>query len=171
RVLVFQARAAVVQAQNRYIAAWQQLAAALGLPGLPPTELAGRVDMPIPRYHYDAVAAHVLSRHTDVRTAQHTAQKARYDLRLAQVTPVPDVNLHVAVQKDYTGDPRQGQVGIQMGVPVPVWDNNRGNIMQAQGNLLRANEEAHRVRSDLTSRLAVAFEQYENNRVLLDYYR
>src|SRR5262249_22320295 len=33
-----------------------------------------------------------------------------------------------------------------------------------------ATEEAHRVRSDLSSRLAEAFERYENNRVLLGYY-
>jgi len=35
-------------------------------------------------------------------------------------------------------------------VPVPVWGQNKGNIIQAQGALLRAVEEAHRVRSGAT---------------------
>src|SRR5262249_31938595 len=56
-------------------------------------------------------------------------------------------------------------------VPVPVWDRNQGNIRQAQGSLLKATEEAHRVRDDLSSKLAEAFERYDNNRVLLGLYR
>jgi cobalt-zinc-cadmium efflux system outer membrane protein len=170
RVLAFQARGALLQARNRYTAAWKQLAAALGLPALPPTELAGRVDMPLPRFQYETSLARVLNRHTDVLTAENSVQKARYNLRLAQITPVPDVSLHVAIEKDFTTPPFSIAHSIQMGVPVPAWDQNRGNIIQAQGNLLRAVEEAHRVRDDLTSRLAAAFEQYENNRVLVEYY-
>jgi cobalt-zinc-cadmium efflux system outer membrane protein len=171
RVLAVQARGALVQARNRYTAAWKQLTAALGLPGMPPTELGGRVDVHLPLYRYEEVLARVLSQHTDVLAAQNTLHKARYDLRLAQVTPIPDVDVRVMVQKDFTTPPFLGATSVQIGVPVPIWDRNQGHIMQAQGNLLRAAEEAHRVRSDLVQRLAEAFEQYENNRVLLDYYR
>jgi cobalt-zinc-cadmium efflux system outer membrane protein len=171
RVLAVQARAAQVQALNGYTASWKQLAATLGLPALPPTQLAGRVDVPIPVYHWDQALARVLSTHTDVATAKNTVQRARYNLRLAEITPVPDVDLRVSVQKDYTGSPVLTQVGVQVGVPVPIWDRNKGGIIQAQGTLLRAVEEEHRVRDDLTSRLAEAFQRYESNRTLLRYYR
>src|SRR5262249_16700663 len=170
RVLAVQARAALVQARNRYTAAWKQLAASLGLPALPPTELVGRVDMPLPAYQFEEVLARVLNTHTDVATAQNTLERARYNLRLAQVTPIPDVDVRVVVQKDNTGVPKLIQYGIQTGIQLPVWDKNRGNILQAEGQLLRATEEAHRVRSDLSSRLAEAFERYANNRSLLGYY-
>ena len=60
---------------------------------------------------------------------------------------------------------------VQVSVPVPVWDQNKGGVIQAQGQLLRAVEEAHRVRDDLTGRLAEAFERYENNRLLVELYR
>lgn len=171
RVLSYQARGAVVLARNRYVSAWKQLAATLGLPGLPLTELTGQVDMPIPRYQHDKVLARVLSGHTDVRTAQNTIQKQRYNLRLAQVTPVSDVTTHLAIEKDYTVPPFSIVSSLQMGVALPLWDRNKGNIIQAQGNLLRAIEEPHRVRTDLTTRVADAFERYENNRILLEYYR
>jgi outer membrane protein, heavy metal efflux system len=171
RVLAVQARGALVQAQNRHAAAWKQLTAALGILGMPPRELAGRVDAPLPLFHYDQVLTTILARHTDVATARNSVLRARYNLRLAQITPVPDVDVRVAVQKDYTGSPVLTQVGVQVGVPVPVWDRNQGNIIQAQANLLRAVEQEHRVRTDLTSRLAEAFERYENARTLLDYYR
>jgi cobalt-zinc-cadmium efflux system outer membrane protein len=171
RSLVFQARGAVVQAQNRTVAAWRQLAAALGLPAMPPAELAGSADLPPPPFDHAAAAERVLGSHTDVRATEVAVERARLQLRLAQVTPIPDVSVHVAVQRDYGSDPPTTQASVQMGVAVPVWDNNRGNIFQARAQLMRANEEAHRVASDLSGRLAVAFEQYETNRALWDYYR
>ncbi len=171
RAQAFQARGALVQARNRYLAAWKQLAATLGLPAMPLTELVGRADVALPLYRYDAALARVLSTHTDVLTAQNTLQRGRYNLRLAQITPVPDVNLHLAVEKDFSMPPFLTTYSIQLGGPLPIWDQNKGNIIQAQGALIRATEQAHQVRDDLTNRLAAAFEQYENSRVLIDYYR
>ena len=136
-----------------------------------PTELAGRVDMPIPVFEYDKALAKLLSVHTDVLTARNTLQKGRYNLRLAQITPIPDVDLRLMVQKDNTTPPFLVTPSLQVSVPVPLWDRNTGNIIQAQGQLLGAIEEDHRVRDDLTSRLAEAFERYQNNRALLEYYR
>lgn len=171
RVLAVQMRASLLQARNRYVAAQKQLAAAVGLPAMPPTALAGMVDMPVPLYRYDAALTRVLSRHTDVLTAGNAEAKARANLALARATPVPDVDLQVAVQKDYTVPPFNIVQSVQMSVPVPVFDRNRGAITQAEGQLIRATEEAHRVRDDLTTRLAAAFEQYDDNRRMLEYYR
>ena len=172
RVVALQTRAALVQARNAYNTAWHQLAASLGLPALPLTELAGRVDMPIPRYQYDRVLAQVLSAHTDVLTAQNDIQKARYNLSQAQVTPIPDVNLQASVVKDYTPPGPPGTfAAVQMSIAIPVWDLNKGNIQQSQGNLLRAIEEPHQTRDDLTARVADAFGRYENGRILLEMYR
>ena len=137
---------------------------------MPPTQLSGKPDMPIPVFRYDAALARVLNNHTEVLTARNTVQKARYDLELARVTPVPDVDLRVMVQKDHTGPPFAVTPSVQVGVTLPVWDLNRGNILQAEGNLRSALDEERRVGNDLTSRLAEAFERYENNRVLRDYY-
>jgi cobalt-zinc-cadmium efflux system outer membrane protein len=170
RVLAVQARGSLVQARNRYTAAWKQLASTLGLPGMAPAELSGHVDVPIPLYQYKQVLERVLNSHTDVITAENSLTKSRINLRLAQITPVPDVSLHVAIEKDFSVPPFSITHSIQMGVPVPVWDQNKGNIIQAQGALLRATEDIHRVRADLTNRLATAFEQYEDNRILLEYY-
>jgi cobalt-zinc-cadmium efflux system outer membrane protein len=171
RVQAMLARAGLVQARNRYTAAWKQLTATLGLPAMNPTQLAGRVDMPMPVYNFEKALEYVLSKHTDVLTAQNTIQKARYDLRLAQIAPIPDFFLHLAVEKDFSTPPFGVTSSIQLGGPLPIFNRNRGNIIQAQGALLRANEEPHRVRDALTSNLAGAFEAYDNARVLLGYYR
>jgi cobalt-zinc-cadmium efflux system outer membrane protein len=170
RALALQAYGAVVQARNRATGAWKQLAAALGLPGLPPSELAGSAVMPAPAFEHAAVLAAVLARHTDVQTAAATLQRARYNLRLAQVTPVPDVDVRAMLQKDYTTATRNVAYSLQVGVPVPLWNRNQGGIYEAQARVVEASEQANRARAELAGRLAEAFERYQNARTLLDYY-
>lgn len=171
RALAVQARVTLAQARHRYVGAWKQLAAAMGVPGLPPAPLAGRIDMAIPLYRYEDVADRVLARHSDVLAARATLERARYNLRLARVTPVPDIDVRLLVQKDYTTPPFHLITGVQVGGPIPVWDRNRGNIIQAEAELVRATEEEHRVRADLARQLAEVFERYHLNRELLAPYR
>src|SRR5262249_47150177 len=95
RVGAYQARGSLSQARTRATSAWKRVPANLGFPGMPPTQLAGRVDMPIPGFAYDKVLAWALATHTDVLTARNGVFKARYNLRLAQVTPVPDVEVRL----------------------------------------------------------------------------
>jgi cobalt-zinc-cadmium efflux system outer membrane protein len=171
RSLAWQARAALVQARNRRTSAWKQLAAAMGLPGMPPTQLAGRIDIPLPALDYQQVLEKVLSRHSNFRSAEAAVQKAQFDLELARRTPIPDVDVRLLVQKDRTGPPYGIDPSLSVTVPVPIWNRNQGGIMQAQAALGRANEEAHRVRSDLVNTLADAYERYQNGRTLLSYYR
>jgi cobalt-zinc-cadmium efflux system outer membrane protein len=171
RVLSAQARAGLVQARNHYVSAWKQLATALGLPALPPTELGGDADMPAPRYDYHVVLERVLKAHTDVATALNGVQKAQIDLKLARVTPIPDVNVNAVVQKDNTTPPFNTTVNVQVGMPIPVWDRNQGAIQTAEAGLVRAEEESGRVRNDLTARVAEAFERYDNNLRIVAYYR
>jgi cobalt-zinc-cadmium efflux system outer membrane protein len=168
RPLANQARFNLVQAQNQYLASWKQLAATLGLRDMPPTELAGRVDMPVPVFHYDQVLARVLASHTDVLTAYNTIQKARFSLEFAKVQPVPDVTLNVLVQKDYTAPPNLFVHSLQFGVPVPIWDHNQGNVKQAEGQLAQAQAATEQVRNTLTNSLADSFNRYQTNRENVD---
>jgi cobalt-zinc-cadmium efflux system outer membrane protein len=173
RVIALQVRAQYVQAHNRYLRAWKQLAATLGLPGMPLTQLAGRVDMPIPRYRFDSVLAQILVTHTDVLTARMLVEKHRSLLAVARSMPIPDTLYNLAVLEDNSPGPGPFRTTavVTTGWALPIWDRNQGGIQQAQGNLLHYAEENHRVRSDLTSRLADAFERYEDNRILIDMYR
>jgi cobalt-zinc-cadmium efflux system outer membrane protein len=164
RALVLQARSSLVQAQNQYQASWKQLAAAVGLPFMPPTELAGRVDMPVPRFEYDKALARVLESHTDVLTAQNNAQKARYNLELAKVTPFPDYDLHVLIQKDYTTPPHLLVYSAAFTFPVPLWDQNKGNIVQAENLLIQSNLSPRQTQLQLITTLADAYNRYDTAR-------
>jgi cobalt-zinc-cadmium efflux system outer membrane protein len=170
RAQVFVVRGNLVQARTAYLIAWKQLASALGLPGMPPTQLAGRADSALPVYDFEKVKTQVLTRHTDLLTAQNDIIRARLSLRLGQVNRYPDFDLQLKEQKDYTVAPNLWITSIQATVGVPIWDRNQGNIRQAEAQLVSAEEEPHKVRDDLYSRLADAFGRYEYNRVALEYF-
>jgi cobalt-zinc-cadmium efflux system outer membrane protein len=171
RALAQVARVLLEQARINYRAAWQQLVAAVGRPELPPAPLAGGPDMPPPPFSYESVRERMLTVHTDLRAAEAGVLRARYNVRLAELTPIPDVALKLVVQKDYTTPPFYTTANVEVGVPVPVWDRNQGNIQQARGQLARALEEAQRARLDLLGRLADAVARFDANRRLAETYR
>ena len=171
RAQAYIARLAYKQAIQTYIYSWKQLVAAINMRQLPLAEVAGRVDAAIPLYDFDALLAYVLRNHTDVLTARNGIEIARYNLKLAQVTPIPDVDVNLAVIKDYSMAPKQATPTLTLGVPLPVWDRNKGAVMAAEAALVRAEEEPHRVESNLTSTLAAAFMNYKTNLNALEYYR
>jgi len=164
RPTVLQARFNLLQAMNQYHASWKQLAAALGMPDMPPTDLLGRVDLPIPVFDYEHVLAHVLAQHTDVITAQNSILKARYQFELAKVTPLPDFDIHVLIQKDYTTVQHDLVYSAALTLPIPVWDQNLGAIKQANYQLVQATLQTEQTRLQLTNSLADAFNRYVTNR-------
>jgi cobalt-zinc-cadmium efflux system outer membrane protein len=165
-IFVYQARGALNAAQNRYKSAWQQLTSILNVPYLPVADLADHPAMPVPIEDYDAAVTHVLSTNTEARAARNGPLKARLAVRLEEIRPIPDINFYVTVQKDFTTPgTNRATYNSQFGVPLPIFDRNKGNIQTARASLVRATEEVARVENDLRARLASAFERFETNRV------
>lgn len=120
RAQAWNARLAYKQAIQNYIYSWKQLVATIGLRQLPLSEVAGRIDALIPYYEYDRVLAYALRNHTDVLTARNALDKARFNLRLAQITPYPDLDVNVALLKEYSLAPKQFVHNVTLGVPLPI---------------------------------------------------
>ncbi len=172
RVLVVQARAQLIQSQNEYGAAWRRLAATLNAPDMCPVELAGDVNCSVPNLDERAAWQWILDHHTDLFIAQNGVAKAQHLLRLARITPwVPDIDVDASIQHDNTTPPFGTAYNLHAGIPIPLFDRNRGNILSADAALMRASQEYNRTRNDLAASLADAFASYQSQRVLLDYYR
>jgi outer membrane protein, heavy metal efflux system len=171
RGLAEYARTFEIQAKNAYVAAWKVLVAGLGLPQMPPTALIGRADMPVPAMRYDAALARMLSVHPNVLIGRNLPTQARLQLRFQQMIPVPDVNVYATVQRDFTTPSLPlTTYNLQMGLPLPIFDNNKGNIISAQGDLVRASQQMRRAQIELTAQLAEAFNRYETNRYWVQSY-
>ncbi len=172
RAQAWTARLAYIQAVQSYIYSWKQLVAAVGLRQLPLSEVAGRIDAFIPYYDYDKTLAYVLQHNSQVFIARNGIDLAKYNLKLAQVTPwAPDVDFQVGIRRTSPSPPQQVTPTAQVGVPIPIWDQNKGAIRSAEAALVRALEEPHRVEVTLTNSLAANYANYKNNLAALEYYR
>jgi cobalt-zinc-cadmium efflux system outer membrane protein len=172
RAQAFANRLAYKTAIASYIYDWKALVATIGMQQLPLSEIAGRVDRLIPYYDYDEVLAHVLQNHTDILTARNGVNIAQYNLKIAQVTPIfPNLDVRYSLEKDFVLGPFGTYQTLALGFPLPVWDQNKGNIIAAQAALVRAGEESHRVQVSLTNGLALAYENYRTNLYSMEYYR
>jgi cobalt-zinc-cadmium efflux system outer membrane protein len=171
RSQAFIVRLAYQQAIASYVYAWKQLVADMGLKQLPLSAVDGEVDRLIPYYDYDAILAHVLRNHTDILTARYNVEGARYSLKLAQVTPVPDVDVNGSLWKEHQILPLQNYYQITVGIPFPIWDRNQGNIRAASAALVRAAEGQHAAEVSLTTGLAAAYGTYKANLAAIEYYR
>src|ERR1700722_4203122 len=99
-VFAAQARMALISSRNQYLLSWKTLVSAIGLPAMPATEVVGSIDQNLPRFDFEKCLAHVLAHHTDALAAQNGIQKMRYNLRLNEVMPVPDVTLGASILYD-----------------------------------------------------------------------
>ncbi len=164
-------RLAYRQAIENYIYNWKQLAAAVGVRDLPLSQVAGQVDQLIPRFDYNAVLAHVVAHHTDVLIAQNAIEKQKYNLKFAQVTPVPDVDVRYTIEKEVALAPFNWIHTLQFGIVLPIWDQNKGAVLAAEGTLARALQEPRRVELNIVNNLASAFAAYRTNLDALEAYR
>jgi cobalt-zinc-cadmium efflux system outer membrane protein len=167
RPLVLQAQLNLIQAQNQYAASWRQLATSLGLPDMPPTELEGRVDQPLPVFDYKDVRTR-LGNHTDVLTAQVSIEKAKYNLKLQKLQPLPDIDVRLLVQKDFSTPPNQISHSAVFSAQVPLWDQNKGGIRQYEWLLAQASLVPDQARNTLINTLADAFNRYQTARTTVD---
>lgn len=172
RALAVQSRAAFDAALARERAAWQQLAAAVGDPDLPEGELEGTAVVELESLDYGSLISWLQQTHTELQVAVNRGQQSRVEVEAQYRQRIPDVRVYSAIQEDYTTPPHQRTSwNLQVGIPVPIFDFNRGNIQKAQAEAARASREYERVRNDLRQRLAEAWQRYESARIQVLAYR
>lgn len=158
-----QARSSLAQAEATAGAAWRQLAATLGQPGLAPAALAGAIDLPPPAFDLEQLRARMQESHTDIAEARNLLAQARVNLTLQHRIPKPDLQTNGYLQYDTLA---QGyQFGIQLGVTLPVADRNQGNIRHAESRVVMAQEGLEAKRNELDARLAEAFGRFTGARI------
>jgi outer membrane protein, heavy metal efflux system len=163
--LVSQARATLVQSQNRFIAAWKQLAVATGIPQLKPAVLEGRAEMSVPNLDYSTLLDRILAIHPDLYAARNLEQQAKTLVRYQRALVVPDVTVGGAFQNDFTvpGFSRTSY-NLNVNVPLPIFDRNQGNIKSALAKLKMMSLQGSVKTMELTDQLADAFERYQTGR-------
>ena len=73
--------------------------------------------------------------------------------------------------KEHMIQPFQNYFTVSLGIPFPIWDQNKGNIRAAAAAMVRAAEGPHAVEVNLTTNLATAYATYKTNLFAMEYYR
>lgn len=176
RVDAGRARLDLLAARSAQESVWQELAATVGDPALPMTTLAGKLDDPLPAIDPKQAIATILSQSPEVQTATEGVTRAEEALKRARAEKLPDVELRGGV--DYNRElfglmntPVGWEGEAEVGVQIPLFNRNQGNVRAAEAELTHAREELERVQLALRSNFAAAFHDYAESAEVVSAYR
>jgi outer membrane protein, heavy metal efflux system len=169
RVEADSARLHLAAVRNRHHAAWQRLAAVLGTPNMELPRLDGDAERGYPLLAWEQTLGRLLSESPELAAARAGVARARCDLARQCAEPVPNIDVRARMQ--YDSDSRDTIAGLEVGLPLPLFNRNQGNIARAQAEVVAAQSEVRRVELQLQQRLASVFEQYATARLQVEKYR
>lgn len=145
-------------AESELEAARKQLAAVVGASVLDiPLEFSGLSDS-IQVADEDFYLTDLLSNSPELHLVRARISQHQSNVCRQQVEPKTDLQTQFSVQYDdatnYTVS------GIQLGVTLPLFDRNQGNISAANADYLRAIQEVRRKEMELGTRAAAAYRDY-----------
>ena len=154
---------------------WRSLAALLGHPDLPLATVSGDLEHNWPDLNEDQAVESIATQSPATRIADASAARASAELARAKREPIPDLQIRGGLEynNELLDVPHAaGWEGLaEVGVQIPIFNRNQGNIAAASASLDRANLEKQRVALTLRDRAATAADQYANAKLMAFEYR
>jgi outer membrane protein, heavy metal efflux system len=139
-----------LQASQRDAEAAEAVVRTLAVEPLP-RPLALRADSPrdLPTQSRESLAARLLDLNPEILAARAAADRHRALAAQAKQARVPDLDVTVFRDKELD----KSSTGFALGIRVPLWNANRGEIARSEASLKIAAAEADRKRLDLLAEL------------------
>jgi outer membrane protein, heavy metal efflux system len=164
-------RVVLENARANYDAALKELGAFVGNPDLTATKIGGDLEAVPALPEFEATLARFLEDSPELMAARADLHRAQFALAREQVEPIPNFNVRIAAGYNSTEEARRMTANVQVGVRLPVFDRNQGNIQTAQAQLALATAEVRRVELSLRERLARAYARHKTAQTLVETYR
>jgi outer membrane protein, heavy metal efflux system len=170
-----QAKISLRIAQGSLDAAWRMLAAVVGKPDLALVPLEGNLEA-IPDLKYHEWVTSTLRESPEVKLARQSVERTEAAWAQARKAPIPDLELSANFSQnnetlETTHRPTGFNAGVQIGVQLPIFNRNQGNIAAAKSEWESAQHELQRVRLEITRDLAGMFRDYDAARVTAEQYK
>ena len=171
-----QAQLAVSMAEQNQRRVWKALAAVVGNPRLPLMKLEGKLE-DTPPVNADELVEKIVNESPAVRIAELGVKRAEAALAREKREPIPDLQLRGGMQQngELLSEPSGRAVGLQgfadVGVRIPIFNRNQGNIATAKANVERAKSEVERVKLLLRERAASVVQAYAFSQTAVDRYK
>ncbi len=149
-------------AHNQKSEAWRRLATVIGVPTMQMTPLTGKLDDDLSTLDWNDCCGMVLESNPELHAVRTRVERASIVLRRAKKEPIPNVDLSVSVR--HNNITNSDVANVQVGIPIPIFNKNQGNIRAAEAEWVAACNDVKRIELDLQDRLAVAYRRYANAR-------
>src|SRR5207247_7056923 len=152
-----------------------ELSAVVGTPSLQPAPLEGNLE-DIPRLELESALTKLLGESPEIRTSEVAVAREEAMLSRAKVEKVPDVVARGGLLKnrellEVGGKPVGLEGFFDVGVEIPLFNRNQGNVAAAKANLERAQREVERVKLSLRLRMARTYKEYQDSLITAESYR
>ncbi len=168
-------RLAARMQENTLREEWRALAAAMGDPEMERQTVSGDLEHGWPDLKDQEVLEAIARNSPAIRIADATAARNSAEVIRAQREAVPDLRLRggLLYNNELLGAvPRAtGWEGTaELGVELPIFNRNQGNVAAARAEVDRAEDEKRRIALTLRERAAGVLDQYSNARLMVEQY-
>jgi cobalt-zinc-cadmium efflux system outer membrane protein len=125
----------------------------------------------------DELVEKIVNESPAVRIAELGVKRADATLARAKRESIPDLQIRAGMQQngELLSEPNGKPVGLQgfaeVGVRIPIFNRNQGNIAAARADLERAKREVERVKLVLRERAASVVQNYAFSQTAVDRYK
>ncbi|MFZ0864854.1 MAG: TolC family protein [Candidatus Sulfotelmatobacter sp.] len=169
-----QAELAVTMAEQNQRRVWKVLSAVVGNPRLPLTRLEGKLQ-DTPAIDSEELVEKIVNESPAVRIAELGVKRAEATLARAKRESIPDLQIRGGMQQNGELLPEGRAVGLQgfadVGLRIPIFNRNQGNIATAKADVERAKHEVERVKLVLRERAASVVQNYSFSQTAVDRYK
>lgn len=172
-----QAEIDLISAENHLEQTWEVLAAVVGDPTLRPGPLSGNLEDVLPQIDRDEIFKMLLRSSPEIKRAESGVTRAEAALERARAEPIPDIRVRGGIgysfdRLDTLPGRRAGpEAFLEIGVELPLFDRNQGNVAAAHAEVRLAQQEVRRLEFVLRARLATTYKQYANALGIVQRYR
>ncbi len=165
----------VMTQENKLRRQWKTLASVVGDPQLSQGRLEGRLDEDLPALDQEQLIQSLLTTSPASRIAEANVARSQALLARARREYVPDLSVRAGLQQNRERIESSGRrAGLQgfaeVGVSIPIFNRNQGNVQSSQAELDRARADKVRVDLVLRERAAAVVQSYSDARMTVDAY-
>ncbi|GAA4430884.1 hypothetical protein GCM10023155_23990 [Bremerella cremea] len=156
------------QADIAWEAAWQEMAATAGVPDMDRARLDGELSPDSANMNWENIYSTLLGSSPELRASYSRVNQARANMSRQEVQAIPNVTAQL--QAGHDNGTGSGMVNLSVGAPIPVFNDNSGNISAAYREYCRATHDVKRIEMSLKARLAGVSKEYDSALVAVKRY-
>jgi cobalt-zinc-cadmium efflux system outer membrane protein len=122
-----------------------------------------------PEYSENMLTEVALQNRYDLLSLQKQIEAAKYSMSLAEAMKIPDIT--VGGQYALYGTDNRSRVGAVVGLPIPVFNRNQGEILRRNAEYKQLEEQIKKVQRSIVSDIRQSLNTYRASLKIFDAYR